>query len=187
MRKKLLTINSIIIMLSLFFSMILLSKYFSFSWPFQIKAFPTPLFLFICARTFRYLLEKGHNKAIDKVLGKVNFSSNNFSLINHGSCTSIHIDPFKGEFLIIDCKSFGRPKVRGYNFEQWGGYEIDNNVAKITFKFDDFEFPAFSIYAKSRPDAKEFCNKLDIMCSPSYSPKDERSFYKHVQQSLATA
>ncbi|EPB8415230.1 hypothetical protein RCM87_22910 [Escherichia marmotae] len=185
MRKKLLTINYIIIMSSAFFTFVLLGKYFS--WPPQIKAFPTPLFIFICAHVLRRFLENGHKRIINNVLKTVNFSSNNFSLIAHGSCTSIHVDPIKGEFLIIDCKSFGRPKVRGYNFEQWGGYEIDNNVAKITFKFNDFEFPAFSIYAKSRPDAKEFCNKLDIMCSPSYSPKDERSFYKHVQQSLATA
>ncbi|EMS0145238.1 hypothetical protein WKN36_005423, partial [Escherichia coli] len=96
------------------------------------------------------------------------------------------VDPIRGEFLIIKNNEFGKPFIKGYNFQQWEGYDYNQNK-DITLKFNDFEFPAFSITATTRIEAKNFCNKLDIMCSPSYSPKDERSFYKHVQQSLATA
>ncbi|PSY62730.1 hypothetical protein C7B18_27495, partial [Escherichia coli] len=68
-----------------------------------------------------------------------------------------------------------------YNYNQWMGYDYDGS-SSISLKFNDFEFPSFTISV-----GKNFRDKLDIMRSPSYAPKDERCFYKHVQQSLATA
>ncbi len=119
------------------------------------------------------------------ILKKIGFSSNTFSLSNHIDGKYAFIDPVRGEFLIIINGKISSTVVKGYNFQQWGGYDYDGN-GNITLKFNDFEFPSITI-SQTKPNAKEFCNKLDIMCSPSYSPKDERSFYKHVQQSLATA
>lgn len=122
-----------------------------------------------------------NNKKIDKILNAVGFTQSKIQRINHIDGNNIFIDPVRGEFLIIINKKLSAPVVKGYNYNQWMGYDYDGS-SSISLKFNDFEFPSFTISV-----GKNFRDKLDIMRSPSYAPKDERSFYKHVQQSLATA
>lgn len=168
------------------FSLIVFCVFLLESSKFNITTITSPLVVLVLVYIIKFIMEARLRATIKKNIKKIVFSESNFSIVNYPEWSGIFVDPIKGEFLIIKNNKFGKPFIKGYNFQQWAGYDYNQNK-DITLKFNDFEFPAFSISANTRIEAKNFCNKLDIMCSPSYSPKDERSFYKHVQQSLATA
>ncbi|HAH3439665.1 TPA: hypothetical protein GF185_26060, partial [Escherichia coli] len=86
------------------------------------------------------------------ILKKIGFSSNTFSLSNHIDGKYAFIDPIRGEFLIIINGKISSTVVKGYNFQQWGGYDYDGN-GNITLKFNDFEFPSITI-SQTKPNAK---------------------------------
>ncbi|WP_252147415.1 hypothetical protein [Escherichia coli] len=182
MKGILYSVNSILGIFSLVVFCVLVLE----SSKFNITTIISPLIVLLLVYIIKFFMEARLRATIKKNIKKIVFSENSISIVNYPEWSGVFVDPIKGEFLIIKNNKFGKPFIKGYNFQQWGGYDYNQNK-DITLKFNDFEFPAFSIAATTHIEAKNFCNKLDIMCSPSYSPKDERSFYKHVQQSLATA
>ncbi|MBC8950088.1 hypothetical protein [Xenorhabdus sp. TS4] len=118
---------------------------------------------------------------LKKSFGDVIFSPNpELEYFDFANGKYIGIDKENGRILTISLYDRDKPILTGYDFYDWAGYDIQGY--KLTLKFNNIFHPYFSINSTAK--IKPFCHRLDVLLSPSFSPKikTDSSFNELVQK-----